>query len=238
MQYTFQTSICHWIIILKIHDVKRQMEVSTHYPVPGVTKGNIWYFSWQWNSVRAFSILPSFCLVMLQVKQLCCTDQQCDTWVFFVVNAIGHFEGFVQNCSNSIANTLELLQSCSHQLHDMVYWPLKFDVMPFLLTINSTHIFQGCFTSTGEIIGNYQSKPDQLGLINHRNALRTDNITTTNWNTTKPGAYFTGHIVLFDVFMPAGFPSLFLWCLHAIWVSILISVIQNDSMGVSHVRSI
>ena len=41
---------------------------------------------------------------------------QTNTQMDFISEMIDHFDGFVQDCSNYIANALELLQSCTKPL--------------------------------------------------------------------------------------------------------------------------
>ena len=120
----------------------------------------------------------------------------------------------MQNFSNFIANALGLLQFSKSStwwkgLLANEIWHNASSFMFNYVSTNFTHIFRGCFTSTGAIVGNYWSEPDQPGLINHRNVLRTDNISTPN-KTQQSQEH-----ILQDT----------QYCLDVSWISIIISVI-------------
>ena len=58
----------------------------------------------------------------------------CDSRFRLIINHVGytrasHFDGFVQDCSNSIANALELLQSCTKPL----IWCIQYDISSWCL---------------------------------------------------------------------------------------------------------
>ena len=50
---------------------------------------------------------------MLKLVHISKSGPMCDLGSPFLINMLHHVNGLVQDCSNSIANTLELLQSCT-----------------------------------------------------------------------------------------------------------------------------
>ena len=113
-----------------------------------------------------------------------------------------HINGLVQDCSNSIANALELLQSCTKPSIYRLYHSPVHTHHPKKSThglcfvvfccgkvlVYFTHIVQVCYTCIGAIIWLPQcqwSIPEQYGKISDTNLLRSNDITTTKQSTTN-----------------------------------------------------
>ena len=110
-------------------------------------------------------------------------------------------DGLVLNCSNSIANALELLQSCNKPLIYNIY-PIKYAygfvvlcfvlvaVLVFVDTCDTfTHILQGCFTGTGVIIwlpqcqcSNHEGRVWHQPVTNHNKTLQSKTRGHISWD--------------------------------------------------------